>query len=391
MPPISVLAVLPGFAVSTIMDVLNPMLDLQRGGRLSFRTHLEFFPNYNKKADIVVFCRNTDPRNIHHLIHVLQQGIPYIYDLDDNLFEIPLDTEVGRYHRAEPQCSTLIQYLENASLVRVYAPRVRELVMRYNPSVELVTPPLAWSHILPPKPNGERVRIVYVTSRREDPLVPVFQQALIRILNKYPSQVEFIFWGNKFEGFENLPNVNFWPFERSYNQFLQKFSSAGFQIGLAPMLEGPFYSSKTNNKFREYGASQIAGIYSDVELYSACVEQGKTGLLVKNCEEDWFEAMEILINRVGLRNAIAQKAYENVRHQYSEQAFQETWFTHIQYALQKSFPNNGQMLMKPLLIPEGKGPFFNDAHFSVEEFINKSKNMLFNLFQLYKINYLKRY
>lgn len=328
-----VLAVLPGFTVSTIMDVVKPLLALEAAGQIHFRATLESLSLLNTidRADYVVFSRNTEPKYAHFLEAVRARGIPFIYDLDDNFFEVPLDTEIGQYHRDPQRLETLVWYLSAADLVRVYSRPLQERVRTYNSNVALVSAPLDWSLIHPSRrsPSDARVRIVYPTSRREDRLFPVFSPALRQILEEHRGEVEMYFWGAPVQGFEDLPNVHFLKFMPNYNSYLKRFSEMGFDIGLAPLIDNEFYRSKTNNKFREYGACRVAGVYSQVEVYTACIEDGATGLLVPNQPQAWYDAIQRLIRDAPMRSRISQSAYEAVRRLYAQETFESVWAEQI--------------------------------------------------------------
>src|SRR5208282_2814412 len=131
------------------------------------------------------------------------------------------------------------------------------------------------------RPPGP-IKIVYATSRTQDPLCAMFLPALARILSRYAGRVEAHFWGCRPPQFKSLPNVRHHGLICQYDRYLRRFSRAGYDIGLAPLPDDVFYRSKTNNKFREYGASGIAGIYSHNDVYSQCVQEGVSGLLVAN-------------------------------------------------------------------------------------------------------------
>lgn len=325
------------------MDVVHPLLELQRSRKISFRVAMEYAPTRNmiRASDVVVFCRNTSPQHAQALRTVLDQKKPFIYDLDDNFFEISTETPVGRYHRAEPQIRTLETYLSSASLVRVYSSRVEQIVKKYNPQVALVIPPIKWSFIRP-RPlrlEGEPIRIVYATSQQEDPLEEIFRPALVEILKKYTGKVQMVFWGIRPEGYDDFKCVEYWPFTANYNRFLERFSSYGFDIGLAPLQNTPFHLSKTNAKFRDYAACKIAGVYSDVPVYSNCVENGRTGLLVANTPADWFAAISRLIEDAPFRNQIAEQAYLKAQTDYSETSFNLVWLEQIQTLLNSPLPS----------------------------------------------------
>ena len=119
----------------------------------------------------------------------------------------------------------------------------------------------------------------------------------------------------------SLPNAWHHGTICDYNRFLRRFSRAGYDIGLAPLPDGAFYRAKTNNKFREYGACRIAGIYSRNEVYTSCVQQEVTGLLVDNNTDSWRSAIERLINDAALRERIQRNARKYVAEHYSQEKF----------------------------------------------------------------------
>src|SRR3954467_4000230 len=83
-----VLAVLPAFIPSTILTVVKPLSALHRAGQIVADITLEPWLSRRQveRADVVVFSRNTSP---HALDAALARSKPIIYDIDDNLFEIP--------------------------------------------------------------------------------------------------------------------------------------------------------------------------------------------------------------------------------------------------------------------------------------------------------------
>ena len=72
-------------------------------------------------ADVAVFCRNVRPDRAELLRAAVAAGVPVLYDLDDNFFEVPPDSPLGRAFAQPPQLAMLAEYLTAASLVRVYS------------------------------------------------------------------------------------------------------------------------------------------------------------------------------------------------------------------------------------------------------------------------------
>jgi glycosyltransferase involved in cell wall biosynthesis len=333
MPAPRVLAILPALIPSTIIDVVTPLLDLNKAGLINAKITVEPFArkHHVEWCDIVILCRNIHPDSAGWFRHILASGKPYIYDIDDNFFDLPIDTALGRYHRERSRIKMLKEYLRLAHLVRVYSTPMYAHVQKLNRNVTKVLAPLDWRLIKSPGNMSEHdaIKIVYATSRTDDHLAEIFKQPLIRILEDYREQVQVYFLGYNPPEFRKYPNVFFQPMIFDYELYLKSFSSAGYDIGLAPLLDDKFHRSKTNNKFREYGASGIAGIYSNMEVYSTCVVHNKTGLLVQDDPDAWYAAMALLIENHALRRRIQVGALKFVRANYSQEMFSTLWYQQI--------------------------------------------------------------
>jgi glycosyltransferase involved in cell wall biosynthesis len=331
-----VLAILPGFIPSTFMNVVKPFLSLEESGLVDFRVNLEAYLRLEelKWPELVVFCRNTEPIFAPILESVIQRNIPYVYDLDDNLFEIPLDTDLGKYHRAPQRLEQLSRYIRHARLVRVYSRPLAERACELNPATMQVEAAIDWQTIhTQPHPADRLLQIVYATSRVEDTLAKIFLPAVEAILERFAGQVEMNFWGYLPEQLAGRPGVRHLRPVQNYNEFMQRFSAMGFDIGLAPLLDDEFHRSKTNNKFREYGACQIAGVYSDVDTYSRYITDGETGLLVENTAEAWVDALTRLITDSELRQKIVRQALDYARQNFGQEAYLRVWLSQVEDVL----------------------------------------------------------
>jgi hypothetical protein len=357
-----ILAVLPGFIPSTMITVVKPLVNLHRAGRISARIVLESQAGRNDTdwADAIVLCRNTEPRHAPLLAAARSRGTPLIYDLDDNLFELPPNCEgLSRLREASRQ-AMLTEYLRAAALVRVYSQPLADRVATVNPRVVQTFAPVDMSLVPPPPPASGcptrppgPIKIVYATSRTQDPLCEIFWPALTRILGRYGDRIEAHFWGcrppikdeggrrkdefglhpSSFILHPSFRNVRHHGLVCQYDRYLRRFSRAGYDIGLAPLPDDVFYRSKTNNKFREYGASGIAGIYSHNEVYSHCVQHEFSGLLVSNDAQSWHDAIERLIEDAALRTRIQQEARQYVREHYAQEKFEQLFLEQIRDVL----------------------------------------------------------
>ena len=339
-----VLAVLPAIIPSTQLLIIKPLLSLAEKGFIKLKIELDESISLNDFIwpDLIVFSRNISVKCKPWLDFLLEKRIPYIYDIDDNFFEIPPESSEFAKNIRQPLSQYVLErFIRQASLVRTYSKELLKKIETISFKSQLVAGPLDWSQIRQEKSYSlnDPVEIVYATSRIEnDNLSALFLVALEKVLEKYGDRVRL-----NFLGFNPLKNkkdkrIRFIPFCSNYDKFLRKFSSAGYQIGLAPLIDDVFHRSKSNIKFREYGASRIAGIYSNVDVYSDWVQNYETGILVDNTVESWYQAISDLIEKNDLRNRIRRNAFEFVQNTFSQEKFEKIWFEHILLVLKDSYP-----------------------------------------------------
>lgn len=318
-----VVAVMPGLFPSTIIGIIKPLLKLSKQKQIKFKVLLSRTCRKSqlKNADVVIFCRNTEPHDLKLLYWSKELNKKIIYEIDDNFFEISLNTPLGKYHRDPSRIYVLRRFIELADIVHVYSNPMFEIANKYSSSVLLINSYFDFDliqNIVQKKHIKNKLKIAYATSRgSNDELRNTFEKAIVEILKKYNEKVELYLWGDIPSNLKLYKNVKKFPFQRDYNQFIKSFYEFGFDIGLAPLKNDLFHRSKTNNKFREYGACLVAGIYSNVDVYSDCIENGVTGLIVENTQEEWFNAMELLITNHSLREDIKKNAHVKVRNDYS--------------------------------------------------------------------------
>ena len=332
-----VLAVLPRIIPSTIIGVIKPLTSLHCQQRIELDLTLEYLVTRRQVANAhaVIFCRNTSITHDSAFNWARELNKPIVYELDDDLLDLPLDPATSEYQTNASRADQLRRYLASATLVRVYSEQLRQKILTLNSNVVCITGPIDWTLIPPhsaPRANN-KIQIVYATSRIEDTLADIFLDATEHLLDQYSKRVELVFWGYHPARLAKHPAVRFRNFVTDYDRFFSQFARARFDIGLAPLPNTDFYLSKSNNKFREYASCGIAGIYSNVSVYSDCVQDGKTGLLVANTSDEWFNAMARLVQDNELRAQIQNQARSYAQIHYQQSLFCDVWLEHINLAL----------------------------------------------------------
>jgi len=327
-----VLLILPLELPSATIYIVKPLRELARQGKLIFNKLIE--PEVTvaaiRASDVVLFCRNSDPAWGWILDECLAQNIPIVYDLDDNSWEVPLDLYYARLHRAPERIRQLERFLASADYVRVYSTYLQRKIQPLTSRTCLVTPCIdvhqvrqeAITH------NDDRVRITYLTGRGGgDALISIFTDALKHLQQAYPNRIEMYWWGEIPAGFKSDPHSHLVDVIHDYDGFLEYISQAGFDIGLAPLTASSFNLSKTNTKYRDYAAAHIAGVYSKVEVYTDCVQDELTGLLVENTPEAWFAALARLVEDKELRRFIQDNAFQYVVQNYRQELVEQEWLS----------------------------------------------------------------
>lgn len=344
----TILVIVPAFIPSVNLGVIIPLTKLKEEKKIKLRvvTNEIFSSIFLKNVDLVVFVRSTTMLELKILNEVLLKKIRVIYEIDDNLFQIPTDSQLGMYHRDAGMIFGLKTFISNADTVRVYSDVMLDITQKFNNHSRKYKSFFDVDIVKGLKrAESKAIRIVYATSRISDDQQKIFEKALLKTAKKHGDKVEIYFWGAKISNNElsMCSNVFYLKPIYDYKKFIRKFYKYGFDIGLAPVFDSPFYNAKTNNKYREYGGCKVAGVYSNEKLYSSSIIDGENGVLVDNTEQAWFDGIECLIEDSDLRNNIVRKSHEDVRTNYTLNSICEKWCETINDVLDiditsKSYP-----------------------------------------------------
>lgn len=333
-----IVAILPSYIASCQINVIKPLSALARAGHIKFKHVLE--QNAGQSliawAELIVFCRNTEPGFRHLLSEAIGRRKPVIYDIDDSFWDVSASTdpELANYHQQPSRLRQFESYLSHANLVHAYSPSLRDRISRFNPNTKLYRASFDFSlapSALPLNAASAKtpISIVYATSRTVDDQYKVFLPGLTDFLSRYPNSAHVTVWGCSPPELSDMQGVTIKKFVSQYESFLRDFARSSFEIGFAPLDDSEFNRSKNNTKFRDYGACGVAGIYSDVDAYTSSVSDAIDGLIVQNTRHAWFSAIERLVFDQALRAKIQTNAREKVFNEYRQELIERRWLMDI--------------------------------------------------------------
>ena len=147
-------------------------------------------------------------------------------------------------------------------------------------------------------------------------------EALQQIMNKYKNvRVHFI--GCKAKGYLPTGRFKFDYGKVGYDWLTDIWPNINADISIAPLEDTEFNRNKTPIKWMESAMIPAAFIGSNIPPFTDVVEQGKTGLLVNNTTEDWYEAIEKLVTDRNYRNELKANASKEVQKHTLENNWQK--------------------------------------------------------------------
>jgi glycosyltransferase involved in cell wall biosynthesis len=256
-------------------------------------------------------------------------NVPFAYYVDDNFWELKGDTPLAQFYQSAPVRHTLDLSITDARTVIVNAPRLGQYIKSRYPTanIMLLNAPFDFSltEELPRREkSAHEIRVGFAGSiTRADDFVEILP-ALKRLRDRFRN-VTFTFFGYCPPELMGSERVTYVPHVANYSEFIRLKASHQLDIGLAPMAASAANLYKTNNKYREYGALEIAGVYTNTSPYTECVVDGETGLLVSHSSDAWYDALERLVLDRELRARIAAAAYEDIKTNYAQRVVAEQW------------------------------------------------------------------
>jgi hypothetical protein len=330
-----VLVITPSLELPSLEIMLHqPLRALVHQGVIRYTVKTEYAVQREdlEYSEWIVFLRNVEPIALEWMKLAHELGKRTIYCIDDNFLEIPDNTEVTSYYRNTVFRETFIQLMTQAGTVKVNSTYFAEYIRQHFNTRVVCFPSSVdfdWIGMVekPVRSDGFIVIGYEGTNKAKDfsPVIPALQ----RVLSEYGGRVRLHFHGYIPEELSRHPWVTHLPMSGNYRSYIQSLQQSTWDIGIAPLSDTVFNYCKTNNKFREYAACGIPGIYSETPAYMECVQHKETGLLTPHSVEGWYSSLREMIDKPDLRRKINEQAAAYVRQLYTIPSAAEHWLNDV--------------------------------------------------------------
>lgn len=278
----------------------------------------EYLNRYAPSA--IVFCRYSGPGYEPILAWARREQVPIVYHIDDDLLAIPAAIGERKFalHNAPERLDTVRTLLNRADLVYASTERLKERLLGYFPRLPIVAGEIYCASTVVRRPRrSDSCKVGYMASADHAHNLDMVLPAIQKLLDRNP-HVQFEFFGS-IPIPESLARFG----ERirtsgriaEYEEFLQAFASREWDVGICPLVPIDFNLMKANTKWVEYTAAGATVVASRGTVYDESCADG-CGILADSADE-WFSALDLLVNDVDERLAIVGRAQVKLQKQYN--------------------------------------------------------------------------
>lgn len=305
------------FIPSVLLLAEAPLKELQTQGKVSycFAKTAGLTQKRLNRANIVFFVRGFSDYELLCQKKAEESGRRTVYILDDDLPDIPSNIRSADLY-TEHTRENIREMIRTSSL---FLTPSRNLLKKYGDlakRAELIEEPSLAERMQEKRTSG-KITVGFAGSvDRTGDLNSILAGAVKRTMEKYGERITFEFFGGK-PDFADSYGFRHIPYTESYGKYCETMASLHWDFALAPMPETEFHRYKHYNKYIEYAGYGIPGIYTDCEPYVWAVRDGENGLLCKNTDEAWAEAIERMLTDDALRQKLAENCRKEAKGKFS--------------------------------------------------------------------------
>jgi len=278
-------------------------------------------------TDIMIFQRQHQQDVLEKMRYAKSRGILTIYEVDDNLLEMPPQFKKPHEFYSKPEVQSVIkQFLNEVDIVTVSTDELGKWVLSIAPQQKVMLIPNSidasmWEEAYQLKSDGDplesNVTIGWMASGSHMIDAPLVGKALGKLMSEFDSlRLHFIGW----IGFRDFPGVYLGQYTKrikidpwiEINELPTVMSD--FSIGVAPLKDVAFNNQKSALKYFQYSVLGIPTVASPSLSYVETIDEGCG--MIAGSEESWYSSLKELIIDKQKRLDMGEKARNLVLKRY---------------------------------------------------------------------------
>lgn len=270
-------------------------------------------------ADIVLLGRLDSWYEYQIAKKAHESGRYLMYIIDDDLLNVPPEISSAPHYMSKSTRKNIRGMMEFSDAIVSPSPVLLEkYAVGGKQAVQIEEPAIDPAPYRPHDPKRP-VKIGFAGSiDRTGDVEQILADALLSIKREYGDRVEFEFFG-AIPSFAGELDARCIPYCDSYDEYKRMLNRLGWDIGLAPMPDTPFHACKHYNKFVEYAAAGIVGVYSDVAPYTRLRSFDQACVFCLNNAKAWRTAIKSLMDDPLGREAMRKNAQVLVKTQFTKE------------------------------------------------------------------------
>lgn len=271
---------------------------------------------YLNKSDVVIVYRELHWFHCPILLGLLRRKTQkLIFDFDDAIF-LPSNNFIVDCIK-QPKRKT-IHFIKHADVVITGNNYLKDFSVAFNKNTFLI-PTVVDTHYFIPMHHlrhlEKKVVIGWMGSHSTIQHLFLILPVLKFIKDKYPF-IEYKFVAQK----TYIPELSVYVEDWNLNTEVEVLNS--FDIGLMPLPNDEWSKGKCGLKLLTYLACEVPAVTSDIGANTEIIQKTNGGILVKNTENDWINALSKLIENKELRINLGKEGRKAVERYYSVQSWQ---------------------------------------------------------------------
>jgi len=259
------------------------------------------------KYDIAVFQRQYRPEVFSPMMKMKQNGTKLIYEIDDNLFDVPKWNPAHKVFSNETVQGYIRAFLSNVDAIFVTQEYLADVYYDYNKNIYILPNSIDFKVLNQPRPRQSKKPVVcWQGSNTHEKDLALIRKSLHKLVQDGDAYIKL--WSMDFPGAQKVNLVYF-------ESFFTVFPLLDIDIGLAPIAPNKFNRCKSNLKFLEYSALKIPTIASNFGPYKETIKNGETGILVDSVDE-WYKSVRFLLDHEEERIRLGENAYNYVKENF---------------------------------------------------------------------------